>query len=722
MNVCSLRRVAWAAALVLLSLPLANGQQAVVEDALRAASENEQAWAEKLVYDKPKEAGKVSPLLREAAKLYAAGGSEAVSPVARKLGMRFDGEWLFVKLIASDEESAGPLRRQLRTDGGEILAQFHEIIFAKVHPQAIAAMEECPWLAQMIPQDDQETRSSPSPAPVPHLNAQALIAATQVDSLHAKGITGKGSKVGILESFQKGDTDAQHGAMVSAVVAAMAPDSEQITDYYSNDAEFIAAVDRLVGQGVQIINHSNGSADAPRNGNGLMDRKIREVTTQNNVLWVNSAGNEADTHWSFTRTAYSGGMYSILENVRNSPGLIFIPHKNAVYFTVTWDDWGQNPQNPIAGEDLTAFLFRFGDLSLAQTATTAFTWHSPPVLKLSARVVPGDTYCVFLYASAWPKPIRIHIDSNPEWPIGPSKPYCPATSICHPPAEDSVQAPGSAVESLTVGAVDPPKAGPAPGNYGSMSTYSSQGPTDEPKPKPDVSAYTNLTSTSLPRIFGGTSAAAPVVAGFAALLKQVLSQWTTTNVRTWIVTCADRQPSGNAGPNISGAGIVNAGRMLPKLYLKSGVWTLDPLPSSSARADSKGAAAALLDRLRQSASDPQPFEIKLALGRLSYRIGDGLKLGFASSEPAYFALFHLDGAGRYELVTSSDVDAEALQPGRSYVFPQGRDGQIHVTGPPGEEEFLLICSKERINWDEPDHISPDRFVVAVARVRFAIHE
>ena len=53
---------------------------------------------------------------------------------------------------------------------------------------------------------------------------------------------------------------------------------------------------------------------------------------------------------------------------------------------------------------------------------------------------------------------------------------------------------------------------------GSLGTYSSQGPTNDGRIKPDVSAASGFDSATLGTTFSGTSAAAPVVAGGAALL------------------------------------------------------------------------------------------------------------------------------------------------------------------------------------------------------------
>jgi hypothetical protein len=117
------------------------------------------------------------------------------------------------------------------------------------------------------------------------------------------------------------------------------------------------------------------------------------------------------------------------------------------------------------------------------------------------------------------------------------------------PASDTASAGG-----LSVGAVDP-----ALGTV--IAPYSSQGPTNDglyggtDRIKPDVSAASCVASyTYAPSCFNGTSAAAPVAAGAAALIIDAGLGSTPARVKTYLLSDAtvDR---GAAGPdNVFGAG------------------------------------------------------------------------------------------------------------------------------------------------------------------------
>jgi hypothetical protein len=94
--------------------------------------------------------------------------------------------------------------------------------------------------------------------------------------------------------------------------------------------------------------------------------------------------------------------------------------------------------------------------------------------------------------------------------------------------------------AVSVGAVDPPT-GTA------IAFYSSRGPTNDTRIKPDLSAPAGMTTFSS-GAFSGTSAAAPVVAGAAALLFDAGLVVNPTQLKTYLLSSAviDR---GSAGPD-----------------------------------------------------------------------------------------------------------------------------------------------------------------------------
>ena len=121
----------------------------------------------------------------------------------------------------------------------------------------------------------------------------------------------------------------------------------------------------------------------------------------------------------------------------------------------------------------------------------------------------------------------------------------------------SVGIPATSGAALSVGAVDVRR--------DRLAAYSSQGPTDDRRQKPDLSAPTNTISLAYarngrPGRFEGTSAAAPHVAGFAALLKQMAPQSPAPELRQAMLKHVT--PKGNGTPNYQyGHGSIHAGNI-----------------------------------------------------------------------------------------------------------------------------------------------------------------
>ena len=118
----------------------------------------------------------------------------------------------------------------------------------------------------------------------------------------------------------------------------------------------------------------------------------------------------------------------------------------------------------------------------------------------------------------------------------------------------TITAPGSAKKAITVGAVADWSAAasePYASNGPYLAPFSSRGPTEDGRIKPDVVApgvsigAAQSGSTSAYAVHDGTSMATPYVAGTAALLEQLQPDWTQTDVRAAIEgTASDAGPAG----------------------------------------------------------------------------------------------------------------------------------------------------------------------------------
>src|SRR5207244_4189030 len=111
-----------------------------------------------------------------------------------------------------------------------------------------------------------------------------------------------------------------------------------------------------VAQGVDIITFSGGGHFGPHNGQSNLDKLVDEIVTTKNVLWVNAAGNEGDEHWMGKAVdANKNGWIDI------GPGdnevIALQVGKDGVGLMLNWDDWGANPDQPSATQDIDLYIF-----------------------------------------------------------------------------------------------------------------------------------------------------------------------------------------------------------------------------------------------------------------------------------------------------------------------------------------------------------------------------
>jgi subtilisin family serine protease len=383
---------------------------------------------------------------------------------------------------------------------------------------------------------------------------------------HRVGSTGKGVRVGVIDGWGQRElavaigakevpvpagtfcveygvicnfaaqAPSKHGVGVAEIIHEMAPDAQLYfaSTGASSAADLQSSVDYFASQGVKVISRSQtGEYDGPGNGTGPTDSVVDNAVARG-MLWVNSAGNSA-----------GGG---------NDPG---------AYWRGSWYDPDADGWLNFAGGDELldfdcAFVngLRWSDWGSARTDYDLFVYDDPgvSVLKVSSEddqagglpplehVNNGlrcdrndiDYMAIKLYAvGGGVTGDVLEIMTNGSFVQYWTNPYS-ATQ----PASDTASAGG-----LSVGAVDPPLGA-------EIATYSSQGPTNDGRLKPDLSAASCVRSFIYsPGCFNGTSAAAPVVAGAAALVVGAAPRWTPTEVKSYLLRAVvDR---GAPGPDFA---------------------------------------------------------------------------------------------------------------------------------------------------------------------------
>ncbi|MGH9135022.1 MAG: S8 family serine peptidase [Ilumatobacteraceae bacterium] len=371
--------------------------------------------------------------------------------------------------------------------------------------------------------------------------AGSEVGVTNADDWHAAALTGEGVRVGVIDFFDVSaywnigemgpapvanvtarcldlgtDCSAEffdgvdeggddHGPAVVEIVKDMAPGAQIYIGRAATETDYYALIDWFASQGVRVISRSLGSRyDGPGDGRGALDG-VADHAVDRGITWVNSGGNNAINRYyrapvrllgSSVAFGAAGGDTWLRFNGCVAPG------------GVRWaNDWDLPPAQRT---DYDVFLYHspIGNPSTNDVVASALgdqVGGAPPIEILEGSSCPAPGSAFYMRVE--------HVAGDPTGDVLEILDY--ADGI-----EQHVQSAFSAatpvVDSrnagvVAVGAVDPPESG-------ALGAYSSQGPTNDGRVKPDLAAAAGFASTTFGGNFSGTSAAAPVVAGGAALL------------------------------------------------------------------------------------------------------------------------------------------------------------------------------------------------------------
>jgi hypothetical protein len=329
--------------------------------------------------------------------------------------------------------------------------------------------------------------------------------------------TGEGLEVG-----------TSHGTGVVEIVHAMAPQAWLYLKKVADEIDLSNAVDDAIAQGVQIINYSVGVANANfGDGTGIV-AAIVDRARAHGILWVNAAGNHAQSHWM--------GPFSD-RNFNNwlefAPGreelLIKVDFPGSIQLYLTWDDW------PRTAQDFDLFLYDAQGRLVASSQNYQTGFEEPTEQIEYVAWAPGVYRARVLARRVFRTNIRLKIFNLSQQPIEPNVPA------------GSILTPADARGAFAVGAISVRswKDGP-------QEPFSSQGPTSDGRIKPDIAGPDGVSSFTL-TYFSGTSASAPHVAGAAALLLSQHPEWTADQLESALE--AQAVDLGEPGKdNIYGAG------------------------------------------------------------------------------------------------------------------------------------------------------------------------
>ncbi len=300
---------------------------------------------------------------------------------------------------------------------------------------------------------------------------------------------------------------SRHGEFVSEIVYDMAPGATYWFLNYHTPDEFGRAVDYIANVlKPNVVVHSNSFLFGRFDGSGWFAQKVDEAAAAG-VLWVNSAGNYRTRHWE--------GPWSDADGDGNldvpGDGNAFHVELAATSRPACDLSWAGATADPTSYYTLALYT----DAALTMPAIDKNTHQPIQSHELDALPDPHADMPPGSISSPGPYYVAVRRVGNP--PTTNLTLYCrmdlsPTAQV----TASSSPTPGDATGAFSVGAFDATTLRPEP--------YSSEGPTDDGRLKPDISAPTNVLITpgdpesDEVNACGGTSCATPYVGGAAALL------------------------------------------------------------------------------------------------------------------------------------------------------------------------------------------------------------
>jgi hypothetical protein len=424
---------------------------------------------------------------------------------------------------------------------GEVGTQVQNRIEVTISPTERAKIAALPWVV------DVQRAHTAQPVQIAGGGNESALG---VEQLHERGITGENVRVGVIDtgfraddpyvsdniaelrSFTNwGNPDPTHGVQAAQTVVQTAPNAELYLTEVSTENDFLAAIEFLQTQNVDIIVMSLSYPTFDDDGDHILADAIRDAR-EDGALFVTSAGNQRALHWQGEFVTTDGDQAHEW-NVTSGDELQCIPDctttfEGQISVILDWEQEGDGSEYALLFVDNST-----GEVFDQSTALPTGSDRRVEVLNTRLNRVPLDLAVV---NTAGPADDEIEINV-----------YGPAT-IESPVEQSSITAPADSPAALGVAAYSRADR--------TTTYYSSVGPTDDGRQAPVVTGYTDIDTSA--GVFSGTSAAAPYVAGVAALIEAgTPDDQTPRELESRLKKSADDVEQQGVD-NRSGEGVVNA--------------------------------------------------------------------------------------------------------------------------------------------------------------------
>ncbi|MBC8224205.1 S8 family serine peptidase [Candidatus Bathyarchaeota archaeon] len=428
---------------------------------------------------------------------------------------------------ASDEDL-----RQIEDHGATIEMTHRHFVQARIPVDLLYGALEIPGIRFV---------RTPS-RPVPTLISEG-VEVINADDAQALGYNGSGVKVAIIDmgfditnpeisgsiveatSYSTpADITAggytQHGTACAEIVLDVAPGAQLYLYDVDTDIAFSNAVDRAIAQGVDVISMSLGWFNQPMDGTGFLCEVVDNAKS-NGIFFAISAGNDAERHWEGDfRDDDLDGYHNY--DVTDETNEFYAYQGEEIWIVLNWDDW------PASDQDYDLLLYD-DTLNLVDYSDSAQTGTQSPTETIWLYAPHSGIYYIVIEKYAATRNVNFDL-------------YATYSDIEYYVSSGSLNDPGTAAGAFTVGATNVVD--------DSLEWYSSRGPTNDGRLKPDACAPADVYTTAYGySTFAGTSAATPHAAGAAAVLLSYNGSYTPSDLaRVLKETALDL---GDAGPDNS---------------------------------------------------------------------------------------------------------------------------------------------------------------------------
>lgn len=378
---------------------------------------------------------------------------------------------------------------------------------------------------------------------------------------HDQGITGKGVRIAIVDhgfvgyssllgkelptsssvkvrSFREdGDiTGGQnlrtdHGTACAEIVHDVAPDAYLYLVNFETRVELGKAVDWLIEEDVDIISFSISFINGRYDGNSLIDQIVQKARNHG-VLWITSAGNYAKRHWEGDWVDHDQDGWLDFKG-GDETQTIKARKDGQIVVGLSWDDpWAYSSNN----YDL--YLYDNNGKLLGASERIQNGWKGwVPAEGVKLKIKKGGIYHIKVKEKKATRKAHLEL-------------FTPNQKLEYSDPSSSIMTPGASPYALTIGAVA--------WDTNKLRYYSSRGPTNDGRTKPDLVAPDGV-RTRIYDKFYGTSASTPHVAGAAALAKQANNPDSPSEIKEYL---ADQtEDLGTPGKDNSyGSGRIDLGR------------------------------------------------------------------------------------------------------------------------------------------------------------------